>query len=118
MTEVIYRFQSLDKCLDKALETMDFTESDRKSRKIDFTIMELSRQLRSGIIDCLWYENSYEKVVLTRSLKDKGVIQITSISQKDGLPNGDEQASDYKELLEIARRNSLYKGIKVHALTV
>lgn len=118
MKETVYRIRSISNCMEKAFETMDFTLCDKKSRKIDYTIMELSRQLRAGNIDCVWFDNSYEKVVWTRSLKHQGAIQITSFSQKDGLPNGDEQATDYEEMIDIARRNEIYNGVKLHALTI
>ena len=118
MGETIIRLSNISKYMDEAWETMDFTVYDRKSKKIDFTLMELSRQLRSGLLDCVWFENSYEKVVWTRSLKQKDAIQITSFSHKYKTPNGDEQASDYKELLEITKRSGIYNGIKLHALTV
>lgn len=54
----------------------------------------------------------------TMDFKKKDAIQITSFSQKYKTPNGDEQASDYKELLEITKRSGIYNGIELHALTV
>ena len=118
MSETIFRLSNLSKTMDEAWETMDFSVYDKESKKIDFTLMELSRQLRSGLLDCVWFDNSYEKVIWTRSLKKKDAIQITSFSQKYKTPNGDEQASDYKELLEITKRSGIYNGIELHALTV
>lgn len=118
MSEAVIRLSNLSKTMDTAWETMDFSVYDKKSKKIDFTLMELSRQLRSGLLDCVWFDNSYEKVVWTRSLKKKDAIQITSFSQKYRTPNGDEQASDYKELLEITKRSGIYNGIELHTLTV
>lgn len=117
MIERTIRFRSLDSLSEKAWETMDFTAYDKASKKIDFQLMQLSRELRAGTLDCVWFRSSHQRIVWTRSLKHKDTIQISSLDEsgKKILANGDVQADTYKDLLRESAP-IIYKGATVHTL--
>ncbi len=116
MNDIVYKFQDLSKYERSAWETMDFSEFQKKCARIDCTLLELSKKLQDNQIDCVWFDNEYERVIWTRSLKQKNTIQVTSFNHRLQTPNSDEQVSNAEELLRSARESSVYTGIELHVL--
>lgn len=114
MFESTKRIRSLSKALDKAWETFDFSKVDKIESRNNSTYMDLSRQLRAGLIDCVWYDCSEGVISLTRSLKTKDAIQITSFFHHNGtlVPSCDIQATNYKELID-----NIKHGVTLHILS-
>lgn len=114
MYETTRRIRSISNSLNEAWKTLDFSNVQKVESKYNSIYMDLSRQLRAGLIDCIWFEACSEKFVWTRSLKNKDTIQITSFSQnkKILIPNSDVQVETYKELLQ-----NIKYGVTLHILS-
>ena len=110
-----YVFPDLTSSMLNAWKTLDFSGFEQECGQIDSVLAKLFHQLQLQDIDCVWFDNDYEKVVWTRSLKEKGAIQLTSFSQKFKTANSDDQVSDVGELLRRIKEHSIYKGVQVHA---
>lgn len=109
--------RSIAPLLDEAWTSSNFDKVDHLSRQIDFQLMELSRQLRAGFIDCLWYAFDAQIIVWTRSLKNNDTIQITSFDTSGDslIANHDFQASSYEEL--IRESPDIYQGVVVNTIS-
>lgn len=94
--------RNLEPLLMEALDTNDFRKYEGQSRRNDTVYLELSRQLRARLIDCVYMKDGKHLMTLTRSLKEKDAIQITGyVYKEDGTLSAgyDVQATDYQTLL-------------------
>lgn len=114
MFESTRRIRSISKCLDDAWETFDFSKVEKIKSHNNSIYMDLSRQLRAGLIDCVWYESHEGTISLTRSLKHKDTIQITSFFHHNGtlVPSCDIQVNNYEELID-----NIHYGVLLHILS-
>ena len=110
-----YNFPDLTPSMNRAWKNLDFSGYEQECNQIDSVLSKLFHQLKKQDIDCVWFENDYERVVWTRSLKEAGAVQLTSFSTKFKTANSDEQVSDVGELLHCLAEHSIYKGVQVHA---
>lgn len=110
-----YNLPDLTPVINRAWKTLDFSGYEQECNQIDSVLSKLFHQLKKRDIDCVWFDNSYERVVWTRSLKEAGAVQLTSFSTKFKSPNSDEQVSDVGDLLHCLAEHSIYKGVQVHA---
>lgn len=112
-----YKFQDLSPFYDDAWKTFDFSKVDFETSKIEGVLKKLFQQLSENEIDCVWHENSYERVIWTRSLKE-GLVQVTSFSLKFKSPNSDDQVSSFDELLDCMSDHCVYSGTDIHAMVL
>lgn len=114
MIESTRRIRSISKYLDDAWKTFDFSKVEKIKSHNNSIYMDLSRQLRAGLIDCVWYESNEGTISLTRSLKHKDTIQITSFFHHNGtlVPSCDIQVNNYEELID-----NIHYGVLLHILS-
>jgi hypothetical protein len=114
MYETTRRIHSISNSLNEAWKTLNFSNVQKLESKYNSIYMDLSRQLRAGLIDCVWFDDCSQKFIWTRSLKNKDTIQITSFSRdnKNLIPNSDVQVESYKELLQ-----NIKYGVTLHILS-
>lgn len=108
------RIRSVSKALENAWKTFDFSEVQKIESRNNSIYMDLSRQLRAGLIDCIWYKSPEGTISLTRSLKHKDTIQITSFFHNKGtlVPSCDIQTNNYEELID-----NVHYGVTLHIIS-
>ena len=115
MCEKKIMFDSLDELNKKAWESMDFTDYDKATKKINCKLLQLSHDLRNGKIDCVWYETGNQIISWTRSIKNRDTIQITYFLQfKKLVAMSDVQVESESELFRES--SFVYHGATLNIL--